>query len=274
MKVSILIVAYNAENYISDCINSVAAQTYNDYEAIVIDDGSTDKTFEIISKISDRRFRFYHRHHDYISSLNFGLRQAKGTYIARMDADDIMFSNRLEEQVCLMELQPDVDVCCSWASILSNPSKVIGCGKGRIQEPLSELLINNIFIHPSSMIKRDFLLKHKLNYKNYQYAEDYKLWFDIAARGGLFWVIPKTLIKYRISDNQISHKYCQEQHKTAVRIRNEVLLAILNSKKVAELDTLQSIYKKMEYLNEKGLLSSGAIRNIVYMIYNEIKQHM
>lgn len=274
MKVSILIVAYNAEFYISDCIESVIAQTHSDFEVIIIDDGSTDKTLEIISKISDRRFRFYHRLHDYISSLNYGLRQAKGTYIARMDADDIMLPNRLEEQVSLMDSQPDIDVCCSWASNLNNPSEVFGYGKGRIQEPLAELLLNNIFIHPSSMIKKDFLLKYKLNYKKYQYAEDYKLWLDIAKRGGIFWVIPKTLIKYRISDSQVSHKYCQEQNNTAHRIRNEALLAILNNNKVAELDTFQGIYKKLEYLNKHVLLSSEAIRNIVYVIYKEIKQNM
>lgn len=274
MKVSILIVAYNAERYISECIESVIAQTHRDFEAIIVDDGSTDKTPEIISKITDKRFRLYRRHHDYISSLNFGLRQAKGTYIARMDADDIMLPTRLEEQVYLMNSQPDIDVCCSWASILNDPSNVIGCGTGRIQEPLAELLINNMFIHPSSMIKKDFLMKHNLNYKNYPYAEDYKLWLEIAKKGGIFWVIPKPLIKYRVSDNQVSNIYCQEQHITALRIRNEVLLAILNNNKVAELDTFQSIYIKLEHLNKQALLSSGTILNIVYVIYKEIKQNI
>ena len=87
MKVSILIAVYNTEEYISDCINSIINQTYKDFEVIIINDGSTDRTCEILSNIEDRRFVVVNRAHDYIESLNYGLEISRGAYIARMDAD-------------------------------------------------------------------------------------------------------------------------------------------------------------------------------------------
>ena len=89
MKVSILITVYNAEKYIYDCIDSIINQTYKDFEVIIINDGSTDKTSEILSTIKDQRFVVVNRAHDYIESLNYGLEISRGAYIARMDADTL-----------------------------------------------------------------------------------------------------------------------------------------------------------------------------------------
>ena len=88
MKVSILITVYNAEKYIYDCIDSIINQTYKDFEVIIINDGSTDKTSEILSTIKDQRFVVVNRAHDYIESLNYGLEISRGAYIARMDAEN------------------------------------------------------------------------------------------------------------------------------------------------------------------------------------------
>ncbi|MCM1312418.1 MAG: glycosyltransferase [Roseburia sp.] len=271
MKVSVLIVVHNAEKYISECIESVLSQTYTDFEVIIVDDGSTDHTTEIISKIKDPRFSIFYNNHDYISSLNYGIEKTNGIYIARMDADDIMLPTRLEEQVDIMESHMEVDICCTWVQTFGFCSDNISRGKNRIQVPLAELMIKNMFVHPSAMIKKSFLIKNKLKYKEYPFAEDYKLWVDAALNGGVFWVIPKILLNYRISNNQVSYKNFQEQKRTAIRIQNEALLAIINDTQVKEIKTLQYIYKKMEKLNHKGLLSSDSIRNIIYVLYKEVK---
>lgn len=271
MKVTILIVAYNAERYIQDCIESIIKQTYKDFEVIFIDDGSTDQTYKIISQIKDCRFVVFHREHDYISSLNYGLSIAKGDYIARMDADDIMLPNRIEEQIKVMNAHPEVDVCGSWVKTFGKATFKICTAQEKIKNPLSELLIKNIFTHPTIMIRKNFLIEHKLRYKEYPYAEDYKLWVDIALCGGVFWIIPNILLYYRLSEHQVSNTHYREQNLTALKIQNEILLAILNDTDCIEIESLQNIYLHLENLNSKRILSAETIRYIIYSIYRELK---
>ena len=88
---------YNGEKYLKECIDSVLNQTFTDFEFIIIDDGSTDNTESIIKSYTDDRIIYIKKKHDGISeALNLGIRRAIGLYIARMDADDIMYPNRLE----------------------------------------------------------------------------------------------------------------------------------------------------------------------------------
>ena len=270
MKVSILITVYNAEKYIYDCIDSIINQTYKDFEVIIINDGSTDKTSEILSTIKDQRFVIVHRTHNYIASLNYGLKISKGAYIARMDADDVMLPNRIEEQVRLMDSHPEVDACGTWSRTFGNMTFDIRVAENLIVCPIAELLIKNIFTHPTMMLRKEFLIKNNLKYKNYSYAEDYKLWVDMAQRGGTFWIIPKILLHYRLSEKQVSNIYYKEQVSTSLKIRNEVLLSILNDKKCNEIEALQNIYIIMSNLNAKQKLSAENIRNIIYIIYNEL----
>lgn len=114
-EISILLCAYNAEVYIAKAVESTLRQTFRDFELIIIDDGSTDGTLDIIKSYQDTRITVVEDHHDYIHSLNRGLRICRGRYIARMDADDIMEPTRLETQVALMDAHPEIAVCTSWA---------------------------------------------------------------------------------------------------------------------------------------------------------------
>lgn len=208
MKVSILIAVYNTEEYISDCINSIINQTYKDFEVIIINDGSTDRTCEILSNIEDRRFVVVNRAHDYIESLNYGLEISRGAYIARMDADDVMLSTRIEEQVRLMDSHPEVDACGTWSRTMGNMTFDMCTAENLVVNPLAELLIKNIFTHPTMMLRKKFLIRNNLKYKDYRYAEDYKLWVDMTRCGGTFWIIPKILLHYRLSEKQVSNIKC------------------------------------------------------------------
>lgn len=100
--VSILLPMYNAESYIRDCIKSILSQTYENLEILVMDDGSEDNSVPIVTDFNDKRLKVIKCKHNYIETLNYGLKLCKGKYIARMDADDIMFGNRIEEQVSIM----------------------------------------------------------------------------------------------------------------------------------------------------------------------------
>ena len=90
---------YNAARFIKDCIDSVLSQSFQDLELLVVDDGSTDNSCDIVNSVRDNRIRLIRNQHDYVGSLNKLLDEAKGKYIARMDADDVMYPNRLASTI-------------------------------------------------------------------------------------------------------------------------------------------------------------------------------
>ena len=112
-KISVIMPAYNAEQYISEAIESILGQTFADFEFIIIDDGSSDSTSGIIASYKDSRIRYFRNEKNLgiVGALNRGLALAAGEYIARMDADDISLPERFQTQCAYMEKHPDVGVC-------------------------------------------------------------------------------------------------------------------------------------------------------------------
>lgn len=111
-KISVIMPAYNAEQYISEAIESILNQTYSNFEFIIIDDGSTDRTVEMVQSYSDPRIRFVQNEHNLgvAATLNRGLKLATGEYIARMDADDIALRERFGKQVSFLDMHPEIAV--------------------------------------------------------------------------------------------------------------------------------------------------------------------
>ena len=95
VEISVCMPSYNASQYIGECIDSVLNQSFTDFKFVIVDDGSTDNTVQIIKEYADSRIRLIENDHDFIESLNTSIRLAEGKYIARMDSDDIMMPNRL-----------------------------------------------------------------------------------------------------------------------------------------------------------------------------------
>ena len=104
VNVSVLMPVFNGEKWIAEAIDSVLNQSYTDFELLILNDGSTDSTEQVILSYKDKRIKYVKRNHDFISALNDGLRMAQGKYIARMDADDVMHPDRLKIQVSLNEI--------------------------------------------------------------------------------------------------------------------------------------------------------------------------
>lgn len=109
-SISVCMPMFNASRYLRESIDSVLAQTFADFEFLIADDGSTDDSVDIVESYSDPRIRLIKRPHDYIATLNFLLAEARGKYIARMDADDVMLPHRLKTQFDYMEAHPGVDL--------------------------------------------------------------------------------------------------------------------------------------------------------------------
>lgn len=262
----------NGEKYIKNAIDSVLNQTLTDFEFLIIDDGSTDRTMKIIQDYADERIHLVKRKHQFIQNLNEGLQLASGAYIARMDADDIMHTERLRIQLKRMKKNPDITVCGTWAKIFSdkgNERKISHLGYGIIHEPVLELLKYNMLLHPSVMIKKEFLLNHHIKYQNYPCVEDYKLWFDIAKAGGILFVEPQELLMFRRSDTQVTVTKKEEMSLGSIRLRKEILLYLLS---VYNNKTLNSLLSDFENLEKNKWMSNEDIFRFFVNLFNRIQR--
>lgn len=221
-KVSILMPVYNSENYVREAIESILNQTFFDFEFLIFNDGSVDKSSEIIKKFNDKRIKFfdYQENLGYLVRLNEGLKLAKGSYIARMDSDDISLPRRLERQVAFMDQHPDIAAAGTWA-------RGIGALKGTIFPTESDpellhckLLFSNQINHPTVIMRASVLHKNNLFYSpDYYHTEDYKMWLDISRVGKLA-NIPEILLDYRIHSSQISQYFASDHWKHSLQLIN------------------------------------------------------
>lgn len=270
--VSVMMCAYNAETYIHEAIQSVLAQTYRNFEFIIVDDGSTDRTPDIIRTFDDPRIRVIRCRHDYIHSLNVGMKACQGEFVARTDADDLMLPNRLKTQLSFMRAHADIAVSFSWGQTIGAVEDRIGhCAKGRMDNAFFWLLTGNFLMHPSAMLRRDFFVQHRLRYRRYAYAEDYKLWTDITRLGGNIYIIPQPLFQYRISSSQVSCQYHEEQRVTRLRIQQEVLEELLHRMQHPIRPQLIRYYRLLLKLNEANLLQGDEIIVQMYKILRRTK---
>lgn len=223
-KISVVMAVYNGEKFIREAIESVLNQTEKDFEFIIVDDGSTDKSADIIKSFSDPRIQYEKRlHRGLIESLNHGLFISKGAYIARMDADDRSMPMRFEKQLARFLADENLAVCGSWASVIDDE----GASRGELSYPKifeeeikKYALLHNPFIHPSVMIKKS-VLREVGFYRNFwKNIEDYELWTRIVFKYETA-NIGENLLEYRAHKNQVTNK-----KKNEIRLRG-VLVRIL-----------------------------------------------
>lgn len=269
--VTVLVPVYNAGKYLQESVESILNQTYTSFELLILDDGSTDGCTDFLAHVADERIHLIKRKHNYIATLNYGLSMARGKYIARMDADDRMLPTRLEEQVAVFETDKNVMVCASYMKRMGG-EEVYGSGlRGVINSFAHILLLGNFIAHPTVMIRADYLRTHQLKYRpKYIYAEDYKLWAEIACLGGSLYIIPKPLLEYRISEMQVSHVHNKQQCETAGRIRNEILRFLIKNCSKDYVAHIKKLYNAYVLLNEDGLLNDNYIFHGFHQIFSRI----
>ena len=167
--ISVVMSVFNSELYVKEAIDSILNQTFEDFEFIILDDGSTDKSVDIIQGYTDSRIRFFQNDKNLglRGSLNRGLQLAEGKYIARMDSDDIAVERRFEIQVKYLEQHPDVVMCGGNVHYLidgkiKRNKEIFPCS---FQEIRIALLRYNCFFHPTVMLRTDFIRAHELYYQ-------------------------------------------------------------------------------------------------------------
>lgn len=209
IPITVLMIARDSQKFIREAIDSILSQCFTDFEFLIINDGSTDNTLDIIENYNDQRIKIINSEHNYIDNLNYGIEISKGKYISRIDSDDIMHSSRLKIQYKRMEYNPDIDVCGTWGIFFDNNIALLPhkshAGYREIENPIEKLLESNFLIHSSVMIRKSYLISNKIKYSSdFRHLEDYNLWFDIAKTGGKFYIEPQELTFIRRHPNQIS----------------------------------------------------------------------
>jgi len=212
-KVTVLLPVWNAEKYIKQAIESVLNQTFKDFELLVIDDASTDKSAEIILSFQDARIIYVKNNSNLqlIRTLNKGIRLARGRYLARMDADDICFSERLEKQVEFLEKNKGIAVVGTDIEFISSKGRYIGKGIVHPNGPKHikwGLQRRNCVYHPTVMVNMDLLGEDFFYDTNYVHAEDYELWLRLAKSYEIY-NLSDILLKYRIHSASITNIHNQ-----------------------------------------------------------------
>jgi glycosyltransferase involved in cell wall biosynthesis len=215
--VSVLLPVRNCERYLRQSIESVLGQSFEDFELVLVDDGSTDRSEEIYRVFEDNRIRVVPNggEHSITHALNLGISSARGKYIARIDCDDVMMPQRLEKQVSFLESQPKVGLVGSWMRTFGERSTE---WKYPVANPDIQLflLFGSPFGHPSVMFRTKWLEGKKGYYDPlFDLAEDFELW----TRMSQIWElanIPEYLTHYRTHPSQIT-KFYQVERDTCVR---------------------------------------------------------
>lgn len=190
---------YNSEKYLRPAIDSILGQSFQDFEFIIIDDGSTDSTSNILKSYTDNRIKIINHSYNLgiVKSLNEGLKISRGAYIARMDADDVSMPERLAEQYSYIHSNPEVVVCGANIQSINSAGKITsGAWWKKDDGQLDwELIWGNVLPHPTVLIRKEALQSDL--YRNYKFAEDYDLWLRMLNKGKIV-RMDKVLLLYRI----------------------------------------------------------------------------
>ena len=224
--VSVVLPVYNAAKYLAQCMDSLLAQTFTDFEILAFDDGSTDGSIEILKEFAthDSRVNFLLKDHcGYTPHLNEGIQIARGEFIARMDSDDICFPERFERQVEFLNQHPNVVVVGSSVELMDE----YGDSFARMIGPSSHSEIDARHLnggggtvpHPSVMMRRAAVLKVGSYQARFEPAEDLDLWLRLAEIGELT-NLKEPLLRYRIHAGMVSQsKAAQQQNQVKLILR-------------------------------------------------------
>lgn len=214
---------HNGAPYLELAIDSILAQTFTDFEFVIIDDGSTDATPEVLGRYqaADQRVRVHRQEKaGLVASLNRGCSEARGEYLARMDADDIAFPDRFAQQVDFLDRHPQVAVVGTAVMRIDAAGREIKrnfcpTSHAEIVQALREY---TCFTHPTVMLRAAALAAVGGYRKAYEPAEDYDLWLRLSERYELA-NLPDPLLYYRVYAGQLSVRHLEQQTLSVVGAR-------------------------------------------------------
>lgn len=272
-KVTVLMSVYNGEKYLREAIESILNQTFKDFEFLIINDGSTDSSRDIVLSYNDRKIRLIDNEKNIglTKSLNRGLNLARGEYIVRMDADDVSLPERLEKQVNYLEIHPEVGVLGTWVKCIDEYGKPT-----RELHPPTEpdlikwsLPFNNCLTHSSVMMRRAVLERVGGYNPEMVVAQDYDLWVRVSleTQFQIANLHEELLLLRRNIPNSITSRHHRMQDKTAIKIMQRAISTML--KEEVPVEVIVSLHHDFSGLNPRHIGQTSKLIRRLYQVYTK-----
>jgi glycosyltransferase involved in cell wall biosynthesis len=227
MKVTVLIAFYNSENLILETLQSILDQSYSNYEIVLVNDDSKDRTIDIVNSFLKGRCKYKILDNQYNKgipgTLNTGIEGSSSEYIALIDHDDIALASRLEKQVSFLDKNQDIGVCGSFMQEFghSNSTWRYPANHEAIK-PL--ILIQSPLANPTAMFRKELIETNGIKFNDeYQYSQDYAFWLELIDKTK-FSIIEEVLVMYRIHDKNASRIMKVEQYSSWRKAFIDILL--------------------------------------------------
>jgi glycosyltransferase involved in cell wall biosynthesis len=221
-EMSVILPVFNAELWLRESIESIIRQEFCSFELIIMNDGSTDGSLEIIRHFADRDKRIVtvdRENRGLIHTLNEGVSRALSPLIVRQDADDVASIDRLATLFRIMKEKPRIDLCGSWCDVID----AAGCRINKFHYPTEHeeicwaMVGYSAIAHPTVVFRRSAFQRFGPYDPAFVHAEDYEMWTRWIRLGARVANVPRPLVKYRVSDNQVSRRFAKEQAESAIR---------------------------------------------------------
>ena len=265
-KISVIMSVYNGEKYLREAMESILNQTSTDFEFIIVNDGSTDNSLEIIRSYGDERIKIINNEENIglTKSLNKALKVARGEYIARQDADDVSLQNRFEEQVSYLENHPETALLGTNNYFIDENGKIVGKRIVLAKPSMKDLFKENYFNHGSVMVKKEVINQLGGYNELIRDSQDYELWLRIAKYYDVR-NLTQILYKFRSHDANIRFTNREESalyHLLALKLtRNDLDEGVLNAIKDNSIKSLYSYLNKDEKIFFHKVMAEMHVRN-------------
>ena len=213
-RVTVLMPVYNAQDFLEAAMESILQQTFHDFEFLIIDDGSTDHSVSIIQSFKDPRIKLYQneRNLGISATLNKGIALATAEYIARMDADDISYPDRLQKQVAYLDANPDCALVSSLVKVITEEGKFLRLDAFKSEHFYYNLTFICWIYHPTVMYRKEAV--QAVNGYTALYAEDFELFWQLS-RKHLLYNLPEVLLDYRVTSQSLHQVLRQDEYAAA-----------------------------------------------------------
>jgi glycosyltransferase involved in cell wall biosynthesis len=230
-KVSILMPVFNAQETLRECLDSILQQSLQDFEIIAVDDFSTDESVSVMQAYDDPRIRIIPgKSKGIVAALNTGLAHCRSDYVARMDADDVMYVDRLQKQYDVLLEDDGITLCAAQAKKF--PEEIIQAGYVEymrwqnaclsMQDIQNQIYIESPFAHPSVMFRKRCVIEAGA-YKDGEFPEDYELWLRLFHGGHEMMKLGEVLLDWRESDGRLSRTSSRYSYSAFEKLRADYL---------------------------------------------------
>lgn len=253
-SVSIIMPVFNMEPFLKDSIESILHQDYGDYEFLIINDGSTDGSESVVKSFSDKRIRYLSNPKNYglVYTLNRGIEESRGKWIARMDGDDISLPERLSKQMVFVKENPDTDILATRISLINEDGSPIGEWQDDVKaitekEIKSYLIHNNCIAHPTILARKSIMDTYLYNEAQSE-AEDYDLWLRMASDGIKIRKLNETLLLHRIRNNSFTRKRQKNVFMKLYRVKSRFVINRFKKGKINVFVILTGITSMIDFI--------------------------